>query len=95
MDYVKVKDNEHLMRNTKSNCIVNTNKAEYEEYLTRRKLKKSEKNIDDNLLRNLTASLFISMLPLHEEDQDRFLCFAILGSIVFNNIDIRQFIIQV
>ena len=43
MDYVKVKDNEHLIRNTNSNCIVNTNKAEYEEYLTRRKLKKSEK----------------------------------------------------
>ncbi len=54
-----------------------------------------KKNIDDNLLRNLTASLFFSMLPLHEEDQDRFLCLAILGSIVFNNIDIRQFIIQV
>ena len=54
-----------------------------------------KKNIDDDLLRNLTASLFISMLPLHEEDQDRFLCLAILGSIVFNKIDIRQFIIQI
>ena len=53
------------------------------------------KNIDDDLLRNLTASLFISMLPLHEEDVDRFLCLAILGSIVFNKIDIRQFIIQI
>ena len=53
-----------------------------------------KKNIDDNLLRNLTASLFISMLPLHEEDQDRFLCLAILGSIVFNKIDIRKFIIK-
>ena len=41
MDYVKVKDNEHLISDTNSNCIVNTNKAEYEEYLTRRKLKKS------------------------------------------------------
>ena len=49
MDYVKVKDNEHLVRNPNSNCIVNTNKAEYEEYLTRRKLKKSEKNKVDNL----------------------------------------------
>ena len=54
-----------------------------------------KKNIDDCLLRNLTASLFISMLPLHQEDQDRFLCLAILGSIVFNKIDIRQFIIQI
>ena len=52
-------------------------------------------NIDDNLLRNLTASLFISMLPLHQDDQDRFLCLAILGSIVFNKIEIKQFIIQI
>ena len=49
MDYVKVKDNEHLIRNPNSNCIVNTNKAEYEEYLTRRKLKKSEKNKVENI----------------------------------------------
>ena len=49
MDYVKVKDHDHLIRNTKSNCIVNTNKAEYEEYLTRRKLKKSEKNKVENI----------------------------------------------
>ena len=54
-----------------------------------------EKNIDDNLLRILTASLFISMLPLHEEDLERFLCLAIIGSIVFNKIDIRKFIIQI
>ena len=53
-----------------------------------------KKNIDDDLLRNLTASLFISMLPLHIEDQDRFLALAILGSIVFNKIDIRHFIIK-
>ena len=48
MDFIKVKDNEHLLRNSESNCIVNTNKAEYEEYLTRRKLKKGEKNKVDN-----------------------------------------------
>ena len=55
MDYVKVKDNEHLIRRTQSNCIVNTNKAEYEEYLTRRKLKKSEKNKVDNLERDIST----------------------------------------
>ena len=55
MDYVKVKDNEHLVRNSESNCIVNTNKAEYEEYLTRRKLKKSEKNKVDSLERDLST----------------------------------------
>jgi len=55
MDYIKVKDNDHLIRNTKSNCIVNTNKSEYEEYLTRRKLKKNEKNKVDNLERDLST----------------------------------------
>ena len=55
MDYVKVKDNDYLIRNTKSNCIVNTNKAEYEEYMTRRKLKKSEKSKVDNLERDVST----------------------------------------
>ena len=55
MDYVKVKDNDHLIRNTNSNCIVNTNTSEYEEYLTRRKLKKSEKNKVDNLERDIST----------------------------------------
>ena len=55
MDYVKVKDHDHLIRNTKSNCIVNTNKAEYEEYVTRRKLKKSEKNKVENIERDISS----------------------------------------
>ena len=55
MDYIKVKDDEHLIRNSKSNCIVNTNKAEYEEYLTRRKLKKNEKNKVDNLEKDVST----------------------------------------
>tara|TARA_Y200000002_G_scaffold356751_1_gene338755 strand:+ start:4154 stop:5815 length:1662 start_codon:yes stop_codon:yes gene_type:complete len=52
------------------------------------------KNINENILRILTANLFISMLPLHVDDENRFLCLAILGSIVFNNIDLSKFIIQ-
>ena len=55
MNYIKVKDNEHFVRDSNSNCIVNTNKAEYEEYLTRRKLKKSEKNKVDNLERDIST----------------------------------------
>ncbi len=55
MDYVKVKDHDHLIRNTKSNCIINTNKAEYEEYLTRRKLKKNEKNKVENIERDIST----------------------------------------
>ena len=55
MSYIKVKNNNHLVRNTESNCIINTNKAEYEEYLTRRKLKKSEKNKVVNLERDIST----------------------------------------
>ena len=55
MNYIKVKDNEHFVRDSNSNCIVNTNKAEYEEDLTRRKLKKSEKNKVDNLERDVST----------------------------------------
>ena len=55
MDFVKIKNNEHLVKNTKSNFIINTNKAEYDEYLTRRKLKQNEKNKVDNLERDIST----------------------------------------
>jgi len=55
MDFVKIKNNEHLVKNTKSNFIINTNKAEHEEYLTRRKLKQNEKNKVDNLERDIST----------------------------------------
>ena len=55
MDFIKVKNNEHLVKNTKSNFIINTNKAEYDEYLTRRKLKQNEKNKVDNLERDIST----------------------------------------
>ena len=53
MDYKKVKGNEHLVKNTKSNFIINTNKSEYDEYVTRRKLKKNEKNKVENLEKDM------------------------------------------
>ncbi len=55
MDFVKIKNNEYLVKNTKSNFIINTNKAEHEEYLTRRKLKQNEKNKVDNLERDIST----------------------------------------
>jgi len=55
MDFIKVKNNEHLVKNTKSNFIINTNKSEYDEYMARRKLKKSEKNKVDNLERDIST----------------------------------------
>ena len=55
MTYKKVKDNEHLVKNTKSNFIINTNKSEYDEYITRRNLKKNEKNKVENLERDIST----------------------------------------
>ena len=55
MDYVKVKDNEHLMRNTESNCIINTNESEYQQYITRRKQKKLEKEKALNVERDISS----------------------------------------
>ena len=54
-----------------------------------------KKNLDQNTLRFLTASLFISMLPLHIDDENRMICFAILGSIAMHNFDFDKFIVQV
>jgi len=53
MSYIKVKDHEHLVRDTQSNCIINRNKAEYDEYLARRKSKQSEKNKVENLEKDM------------------------------------------
>ena len=55
MSYIKVKNNNHLYRDTESNCIINTNKAEYDEYMTRRKLKKNEKNKVENIERDIST----------------------------------------
>jgi len=45
MDYIKVKGYDHLIRDPKTNSIINTNMSEYNEYLSRRdsKLKENEK----------------------------------------------------
>ena len=55
MEFIKVKDNEHLIKNTKSNFIVNTNKSEYDEYIARRKLKQSEKQNVENIERDIST----------------------------------------
>ena len=45
MDYIKVKGHDHLIRDPKTNAIINTNMSEYNEYLSRRdsKLKENQK----------------------------------------------------
>ena len=53
MDYIKVKNHDNLIRDSKSNFIVNTNKSEYDEYIARRdaaeKEKKKSSNMEDDL----------------------------------------------
>ena len=55
MDYIKVKNHENLIRDSKSNFIINTNKSEYDEYIARRKQKQNEKNKVENLERDLST----------------------------------------
>ena len=42
MEEVKVKGHSDLVRNPVTNAIINTNKSKYEEYISRRELKKNE-----------------------------------------------------
>ena len=42
MEEVKVKGHSDLVRDPVTNAIINTNKSKYEEYISRRDIKKSE-----------------------------------------------------
>ena len=55
MPYIKVKDNNHLLRNADSNCIVNTNKSEYEKYLKLREQKQNEVSKVENIERDIST----------------------------------------
>ena len=43
----------------------------------------------------ITSSLFLSMLPLHVDDEKRMICFAILGSIALNNFELNKIIVKI
>ena len=48
MEEVKVKGHSDLVRDPVTNAIINTNKSKYEEYISRRELKKNEtKKVQD------------------------------------------------
>jgi 2',3'-cyclic-nucleotide 2'-phosphodiesterase (5'-nucleotidase family) len=49
MDYIKVKGHDHLIRDPKTNSIINTNMSEYKEYISRRDLKMEEDQKVQNL----------------------------------------------
>ena len=42
MEYVKVEGHSYLLRDSKTNSIINTNMVEYQEYLNRRNVKVDE-----------------------------------------------------
>lgn len=48
-DYIKVKDNNALLRDQKSNAIVNDSKYEYEKYMRLKKQKEDEVNRVDKM----------------------------------------------
>ena len=53
MEEVKVQGHSDLVRDPITNAIINTNKSEYEEYISRRNMKKNEtqkvQNLEDEL----------------------------------------------
>ena len=53
MEYIKVKGHDHLIRDPKTNSIINTNMSEYKEYLSRRDSKIEENQKIQNLERDL------------------------------------------
>ncbi len=44
MDYIKVKDRNDLVRNSDTNCIINTNTSQYNEYISLRDSRNNETN---------------------------------------------------
>lgn len=53
MNHIKVKGYDHLIRDPKTNSIINTNMAEYNEYISRRDSKIQESQKIENLEKDL------------------------------------------
>jgi hypothetical protein len=53
MTYIKVKGHDHLIRDPKTNSIINTNMTEYKEYISRRDSKIEENQKIQNLEKDL------------------------------------------
>ena len=63
MDFIKVKGHDHLIRDPKTNSIINTNMSEYQEYLSRRDSKLEENQKIQNLERDLDSMNFLDKQP--------------------------------
>jgi hypothetical protein len=53
MNYIKVKGHDHLIRDPKTNSIINTNMSEYKEYISRRDSKIEENQKIQSLKKDL------------------------------------------
>ena len=53
MSLLKIKNFEHLVKDTKSNAIVNTNKSEFQMYMKRTR----ERNLQGDKLRNVCKEI--------------------------------------
>ena len=49
MDYIKVKGHDGLIRDPQTNSIINTKMSEYQEYVSRKKVKEEEQQKLQNL----------------------------------------------
>ena len=53
-----------------------------------------DKFIDKELLRILTSNLFLSMIPLHKDDEQKMVAFSIIGISLFYDVDIKKYILE-
>ena len=53
-----------------------------------------EKLIDKELLRILTSNLFLSMIPLHKDDEEKMCALLIIGISLFYNVDMKTYILE-
>ena len=53
MSFIKIQNYENLVKDTKTNAIVNTNKSEFQLYMKRRK----ERNLQGDKLRNVCKEI--------------------------------------
>ena len=54
-----------------------------------------DKLIDKNLLRILTSNLFLSMIPLHKDDEQKMSALLIIGLSLFYDIDMKNYILEI
>ena len=50
--------------------------------------------IDKELLRILTSNLFLSMLPLHKDDEQKMVALLIIGLSLFYDVDMKNYILE-